>query len=132
MRIIDVDEANVDSQGFFCYMSKKKSEGYRRKLGWLKRRFAEGMKIKLLELPDRGFIEYIPGEYAWRKVDAKGYMFVHCLWIVGRSKGKGYATALLRECIRDAKKAKMRGVALMTSEANWLIGKRLMEKHGFE
>jgi len=131
MRIIDVDEANVDSQGFFCYMSKKKSEGYRRKLAWLERRFAEGMKIKLLELPDRGFIEYIPGEYAWRTVDAKGYMFVHCLWIVGKSKGKGYATALLRECIRDAKKAKMKGVALMTSENNWLIGKRLMEKHGF-
>jgi GNAT superfamily N-acetyltransferase len=113
-------------------MSKKKSAGYKRKLEWLRARFAEGMRIKLLELPDRGFIEYLPGEYAWRAVDAKGFMFIHCLWVVGKSKGKGYASALLNECIRDAEATKKKGVAMLTSEKNWLLKRRFLEKHGFE
>lgn len=132
MKIIDVDAGNVGRYGFFCYMSKRKSAGYQRKLQWLEARFSEGMRIKLLELPDRGFIEYIPGEFAWRTVDAKGYMFIHCLWIVGKSKGKGYATALLDACVRDAKRAKLKGVAMVTSKGNWLVGSDLLERHGFE
>jgi len=132
VKIIDVNEENVDDIGFFCYMSKKKSIGYKRKLEWLSARFSEGMRIKLLELPDRGFIEYLPGEHAWRAVDAKGYMFVHCLWVVGRSKGKGYASALLEECIENAAAEKMKGVAMLTSEKNWLLKRQFLEKHGFE
>ncbi len=130
--IIDINAANVDSQGFFCYMSKRKTEGFQRKLGWLKARFTEGMRIKLLELPDRGFIEYIPGEHAWRAVHADGYMFIHCLWVVGRSKGRGFGAALLEECIADAKRSKMKGVAMVASEKVWLVGKRILESHGFE
>ncbi len=132
MKILDVNDSNLDDLGFFCYMSKRKSAGYRRKRDWLKARFAEGMRVKLLELPDRGFIEYIPGEHAWRAVDAKGYMFIHCLWVVGKSKGKGFASALLDECLSDAKTAKMKGVAMLTSEKNWLLERRFLEVHGFE
>ncbi|UCE07082.1 MAG: GNAT family N-acetyltransferase, partial [bacterium] len=65
-KIIDVNSDNVEQTGFFCYMSKRKTEGFQRKLNWLKARFAEGMRIKMFDLPERGFIEYIPGEYAWR------------------------------------------------------------------
>jgi len=130
--LIEVDALNVEKAGFFCYMSKPKSEGYQRKLHWLKARFAEGMRIKMLQLPERGFIEYIPGEYAWRPVDARGYMFIHCLWIVGRSKKKGYASLLLNECIADAQKAGMQGVAMVTSQGNWLVDKKPLLKQGFE
>ncbi len=130
--LIEVDALNVEDAGFFCYMSKPKSEGYQRKLHWLKARFAEGMRIKMLRLPERGFIEYIPGEYAWRPVDARGYMFIHCLWIVGRSKKKGHATLLLNECIADAQKARMQGVAMVTSRGNWLVDKNPLLKLGFE
>ena len=132
IKIIDVNADNVEQTGFFCYMSKRKTEGFQRKLNWLKARFAEGMRIKMFELPERGFIEYIPGEYAWRAVDAKGYMFIHCLWVVGKSKGKGLAGVLLEECINDAKQSDMNGVAMVTSERVWLIGKKLLLKHGFE
>lgn len=131
VEIIDVNKDNVEDVGFFCLMSRKKSEGYQRKLSWLQDRFAEGMRIKLLKLPDRGFIEYIPGEYAWRSAEAKGYMFIHCLWVVGKSKGKGYATLLLNQCIEDARKAGMAGVAIATTQGNWLIGKKLFQRHGF-
>ena len=88
--IITVTAQNIETTGFFCYMSKKKSEGYGRKLKWLRDRFGEGMCIKLLKLPERGFIEYIPGEHAWRAIHADGYLFIHCLWVVGKSKGKGF------------------------------------------
>ena len=78
---------NVDETGFFCYMSKRKSEGYLRKLAWTKARFDEGMRIRMLRLPERGFIEYIPGEMAWRAVHAPGHMIIHCLWVIGSNQG---------------------------------------------
>jgi L-amino acid N-acyltransferase YncA len=129
--IIAVDRTNVDETGFFCYMSKRKSEGYLRKLAWTKARFDEGMRIRMLRLPERGFIEYIPGEIAWRAVHAPGYMIIHCLWVVGKSKGRGLGGRLLAECVADARKAGMVGVAMVTSEGNWLAGKKLLETQGF-
>jgi len=134
MNIIEVNRDNVSQTGFFCYMSKKKTEGYQRKLRWLKDRFFEGMKIRMLDLKQggRGFIEYVPGEYAWRAVNAEGYMFIHCIWVAGKSKGKGYGSLLLNECMRDAKRAGMKGVAMVTSERNWLAGKKFLEKNSFE
>ena len=86
----------------------------------------------MFELPERGFIEYIPGEFAWRAVDAKGYMFIHCLWVVGKSKGKGFGEILLNECIEDAKKQKMNGVAVLVSDDNWMANKKIFLKNGFE
>jgi len=132
LEIIDVQARNVKETGFFCYMSKRKTEGWRRKLLWLKARFAEGLKIKMLKLPERGFIEYIPGDYAWRAVRAKDYMVIHCLWVVGRSKGKGLATTLLEACIEDARRSGMKGVAMLASEGSYMKWKRFLAEHGFE
>jgi N-acetylglutamate synthase-like GNAT family acetyltransferase len=130
--LITITDANIDTHGFFCYMSKKKSEGYQRKLRWVKARLAEGMRIKMFPLPERGFIEYIPGEYAWRAVNADGYLFIHCLWVVGKSKGKGFGDALLQACIADAKQSGCKGVAMLTSEKVWLAKKALLVRNGFE
>lgn len=132
MRTIEVNEGNVSETGSFCRMSRRKSEGNQRKPRWLETRFAEGMRIKIIKEECRGFIEYIPGEYAWRPVKASGYMLIHCLWVVGKSRGKGCATFLLNECIRDARESGMQGVAMATSEGHWLMGKRLLVKKGFE
>jgi ribosomal protein S18 acetylase RimI-like enzyme len=134
MRIIDVTADNVEKTGFFCLMSRRKSEGYQRKLRWLHERFDEGLRIKMLDLSEggRGFIEYIPGEYAWRPVEASGYLFIHCLWVVGKSKGNGYAKLLLRECLADANRCGAQGVAMVTSEGNWLVGKKLLLSRGFK
>lgn len=134
MNIVEVNSENVSERGFFCYMSKRRSEGYQRKLKWLMDRFDEGLKIKMLDLRQggRGFIEYVPGEFAWRAVNAERYMFIHCIWVAGKSKGKGYATLLLNECVKDAKKTEMKGVAVLTSEGNWLVRKRFFLKHDFE
>jgi ribosomal protein S18 acetylase RimI-like enzyme len=134
VEVVAVDATNVAEQGFFCRKSKRKSEGNRRKLNWLNQRFSEGMKIKILYEHGRsvGFIEYIPGEFAWRAVKAKGYMVIHCLWVVGKSKGKGYGSRLLNECMEDARKMQKHGVVMVTSSRVWLAGKELLLKHGFE
>jgi hypothetical protein len=133
MRIIDVTPDNVEETGFFCLMSRRKSAGWQRKLAWLRRRFDEGLRIKMLDLAEggRGFIEYIPGEFAWRPVEASGFFFIHCLWVVGKSKGNGYATLLLKECLADARASGALGVAMVTSEGNWLVGKKLLLSRGF-
>jgi hypothetical protein len=92
------------------------------------------LKIKMLDLEQggRGFIEYVPGEFAWRAVNARGYMFIHCLWVVGQSRGKGYGKLLLNECIGEARRLGMKGVAVLTSERPWLTDTRFFLRHGFE
>jgi GNAT superfamily N-acetyltransferase len=129
-----VDAGNVDESGFFCYMSKRREAGYKQKRDWLEARFAEGLQIKILHEDggrDTAFIEYIPGEYAWRAVHAPGYMLIHCLWVVGKGKGKGYGRLLIEECIRDARAQKMKGVAMLTSDRTWLAGRDIFERNGF-
>lgn len=115
VEIVDVTEGNVQSAGFFCAMSKPDSKGYQDKLEWLKARFREGLKIKLIVRGGRGFIEYVPGEFAWRAIDAPRFMVIHCLWVVGRAKGRGSGAALLNECVRDARSQGMDGVAAVTA-----------------
>lgn len=134
VEIVTVDAANVEQYGFFCYKSKPKSAGYQQKLGWLKERLAEGMRIQILYEGSRsvGFVEYMPGEFAWRAVDAAGYMLIHCIWVVGKAKKKGYGTQLLDACIEDARQAGAHGVAMVTTSRVWLADKRLLVKAGFE
>jgi ribosomal protein S18 acetylase RimI-like enzyme len=133
IRIENVTADTVERSGFFCYRSKPKSEGYRRKRAWLDRRFAEGMRIRILREDGypRGFIEYLPAEHAWRAVHAAGTMAIHCLWVVGRGKGKGHGTRLLEACLEDAEREGMRGVTMVASSGHWLAGRALFERHGF-
>ena len=132
--VVTVDASNVDEHGFFCYKSKPKSSGYQWKLEWLRQRFTEGLRIKILWEGVRsfGFIEYIPGEYAWRAVEAPGHLVVHCLWVVGKGKGKGYGTLLLNECVDDARRMNKQGVVMLTSRGNWLANEKIFLKSGFE
>jgi GNAT superfamily N-acetyltransferase len=115
IEIVDVNASNVDELGFFCAMSRPELIGYQQKLAWAKERFREGLRIKIIRRGGRGFIEYMPGKYAWRAIIAPGYMVIHCLWVVGRAKGKGSGKALLEHCIRDAQAARMKGVAAVTA-----------------
>lgn len=130
--MLSVTSANLAEAGFFCMQSKQSSDGYRRKQAWLRERFAEGMQFKLLQSEGRGFIEYIPGERAWRALHATGYMVIHCLWVLGQGKGKGLGSFLLADCVNAARKAGMKGVAMVTSSGNWLAGEELLLKRGFD
>lgn len=134
IEIVSVDAASVEEYGFFCYKSKPKSVGYQQKLDWLRQRFAEGMRIKIVYDGKRsvGFIEYLPGEFAWRAVHAPGYLLVHCIWVVGRAKNQGYGRSLLGECLQDARQAGAHGVVAVTTSQPWLADKKLFLKAGFE
>ena len=134
VRVVTVDGNNLEQEGFFCYKSKPKSEGYINKRNWLENRFAEGMRIKIIYEGKRsvGFIEYIPGEYSWRAVYAPDYLVIHCLWVVGRCKKKGYGSILLEECLKDAREQNKAGLVIVSSSGNWLAGNKLFLKHNFK
>ncbi len=121
----------VDEYGFFCCTSKRDSEGWQAKRAWLEPRFAEGLKLYLLPKPLRGFVEFIPGEHAWRPIDAEGWMVIHCLWVVGKSKDQGAAKALLDRVVADARAAGARGVAAVASKHSFLTSPEFYEHHGF-
>ena len=132
--MITVNADNLDQQGFFCYMSKRKAPGYRQKRDWLAARLAEGLKLHMIhEIGGRtvGFIEYIPGEYAWRAVHALGYLLIHCLWVVGKGKGKGYGAHLIRTCLDDARAQGKHGVVTVATDRVWMAKKEIFIKHGF-
>jgi hypothetical protein len=136
IEIVDTDADNILKYGI-CGYSNVKRPGFLEKVEWLKERFSEGMKIKTLYSPrdgTQGMIEYVPGEYCWRPVEAVGYMFIHCIFVGFKRayKDRGYATLLLHECVADARKENMHGVAVTTRKGPFMAGRELFVKNGFE
>lgn len=135
LEIIDTNEDNIHNFKL-CFYKNIKQEGYKRKMEWLKQRFSEGLKYKVLYSANEGVvgaIEYIPGEYTWRAVEANGYMVIHCIFNEYRKyRGKGYGTLLLEESLKDAKRENMHGVAVVTRRGTWMAGNELFLKNGFK
>lgn len=136
---VNVDIGNVDETSFFCLQSRPTSPGYLRKRAWLDRRFAEGLQIRMLGrrernrwVGDRGLIEYIPGKSAWRGIEAEDYLVIHCLWVVGQSRGKGGAQKLLDICLEDATAGGFAGVAAVAAENGFTTGRKFYEHAGFK
>ena len=134
--IIDTTIDNISKYGVCGYKNIKK-EGFPEKFEWLKNRFPEGLKIKTLYSEKdgtQGMIEYIPGKYCWRPVDATGYMFIHCIFVGFKKiyQKKGYASLLLKECENDTQKQKLHGIAVVTRKGSFMAGKEIFIKNGFE
>jgi ribosomal protein S18 acetylase RimI-like enzyme len=128
--------ANYVELGCPCFMNPK-HEGHLLKLDWLKQRFSEGLTVKLLfidgEKKPIGFIEYVPGENAWRRVSAAGYLFIHCIWISpNKYKNNGNGSVLVNNCIEDARNKGKHGVAVIASTGAFMAGKELFIKNGFQ
>src|SRR5512137_2380302 len=120
--IVDTSADNIDGCSF-CGYKDANNLGHRRKTDWLKGRYAEGLRFKVLRsrrFGDIGMIEYALGNHAWRPVEAEGYLVIHCLMVHSKHKGKGLGTLLLNSCLRDAKKSKCRGVAVVTSSDSFM------------
>lgn len=136
MEIVSINEENlVQHPGVICFINPKNLT-FPLKIEWIKQRFLEGLRIKLLYTDERkkvaGYIEYVPGEYAWRAVSAAGYMFIHCLWIYpNENKNKGLGTQLIEECIADARQNNINGVAVITSKNAFMANSSLFVKNGF-
>jgi N-acetylglutamate synthase-like GNAT family acetyltransferase len=131
--IIDTNGENIEGCGF-CGYKDPNNLGHRRKTDWLKERYAEGLRFKVLrsrQFGDIGMIEYALGNQAWRPVEAEGYLVIHCLMVNGKHKGKGLGTLLLDSCLRDAKKSKCRGVAVVTGSDSFMARSDFFIKAGF-
>ena len=129
-----VGPANLCECGIGC-LTNPKHQGFQPKVEWLRRRFTEGLRFLLCrdgEGRPLGFLEYVPGEYAWRPVDAGGWLFVHCLWVYPRGQRiGGLGSRLIQACLEEARLARAIGVAAMVSEGPWMASKEVFLKNGF-
>ena len=132
VKIITLTESDLGAVQMFCGHSPTYRRGYNAKMKWLQARLHEGMHYTLLQVRGRnaGLIEYLPGEYAWRGVEAEGYLFIHCFWVIGRNRGHGYGHQLLKTCLADARGTN--GVAVVVSKTHWLPTPKIFLKNGFE
>jgi GNAT superfamily N-acetyltransferase len=132
IQILSLTESNLGKVQMFCGHSPTYRRGYRAKMEWIQARLREGMRYKLLRVNghNAGMLEYTPGEFAWRGVEARGYLFIHCLWVIGRNRGHGFGRQLLQEILEEARGTN--GVAVMVSKTHWLPTPKLFLKNGFE
>lgn len=132
VKIRTLAEPDLDRVQMFCGHSPTYRRGYDAKREWLRARLPEGMRYTLLTVNgyNAALVEYLPGEYAWRAVDAKGFLFIHCFWVMGQNRGHGYGRMLLDVCLQDARGTN--GVAVVVSKAHWLPTPKLFLKNGFE
>jgi hypothetical protein len=132
--IVEVTESNInDHPQAICFINPK-HEFYDKKVDWLKKQFQNGLKIQLLYIENEkrpvGFIEYCPGEFCWRPVDAKGYLFIHCLWTNGKKyQHRGLGTLLIKEAEKDVKDKL--GIAVVTSDKSFMTHREIFFKNGY-
>jgi N-acetylglutamate synthase-like GNAT family acetyltransferase len=136
IQILDLTPDNIADYGVCGYKNVKKHLELRNKIEWFREYYPKGLRIKALFSKKGGYqgmLEYIPGEYAHRPVSADGYMFIHCVFVGFKKefKGKGYASSLIDECIKEAKEANMYGVAVVTRKGSFMAKKDIFLKKGF-
>jgi hypothetical protein len=136
-QIIEITPENIADYGVCGYKDVEKHLELRKKIEWFKEYYPKGLRIKIILSKKGGYqgmLEYIPGKYAHRPVDAEGYMFIHCIFVGFKNefKGKGHASSLIDECIKDAKNEKMLGVAVVTRKGPFMAHNDIFLKKGFQ
>jgi len=134
--IINLTPENIANYGVCGYKDLNKHVELRRKIDWFKEYYPKGLRIKAIMSKTGGYqgmLEYIHGKYAHRPVAADDYMFIHCIFVgfKGPFKGKGLGSALIDECIKDAKDAGLHGVAVVTRKGPFMAKKDIFLKKGF-
>lgn len=136
-KILDLTPDSIADYGVCGYKDAKKHPELQKKIDWFTQYFPKGLRIKVISSAKgeyKGMLEYIPGEYAHRPVDAHGYLFIHCIFVGlhKEDKGKGYGTALIEACMNEAKDAGMDGVAVVTRKGSFMAADDIFIKLGFE
>lgn len=132
VEIVTVTAKNIDKTGFFCAANARGTPGWEAKRRWLEDRFADGLQMRLLGEGERGFIEFMPGARSWRAIDdADTFVVIHCLWVVGTSRGHGFAAELVDHAETWARDHGYRGVAALTGSGNWLISPGVLDHLGY-
>lgn len=106
---------------------KKHQKGVADKKEWIKSKLENGHVFRKLNVRGKIFIEYEPIETAWVPIVGKNYVYIYCLWVAGRYKGKGIAKELLEYAINDSKEKGMSGICTLASKRK----SPLWEKNSF-
>lgn len=132
---INLTPENLPNEHLCCIIrSKKAHPGVEAKRKWLSDRLREGHVFRKLNEKATVFIEYAPLETAWVPIIGDNYYYIHCLWVLGPYKGKGYAKSLMEYCLADAKEKGRSGICMLGSkkQKNWLSNQSFAKKFGFE
>lgn len=131
MDIKELDQNNIDGEHLCCAISDKKSTQIKRE--WLKERFSDGYRFYKIDQQGKAFIECVPAENAWAPIRADGYLFIDCFWVSGSLAKKGYGTALLERCVKEAKAARKKGLVAVcaNNKKPFLSDPKFYRKHGF-
>lgn len=132
--IVEINSSNIFEKGMCCSRNKK-SGGYNAKVEWTGLKCNNSLKLYLAK-DDKGvcigYIEYTDSEYAWRPVNAKNYLFIHCIVVLSKdSRNQAVGTELIKACEEDAKRRKKSGVCVMTSDGRWMAESKIFEKNGY-
>ena len=132
---INLTEENLPKEHLCCIIrSKKPHPGVEAKRQWLAARLKEGHVFRKLQVKAPVFIEYAPVETAWVPVEGPGFLYIYCLWVDPAWKGRGYGTALMNDCLEDARRQGKSGVCMLGAEKQkaWLSDQGFARKFGFE
>lgn len=133
-KIVFVTPENIyEHPQAICFINPKNSF-FKKKVDWYANEYKRGLRICLLYIPGEkkaaGFVEFVPGEYCWRAVNAADYMFIHCIWTTGKKiQHKGLGSILIKEVEKAAEG--MAGVAVMTSDNAFMAKKEIFLKNGY-
>jgi len=137
IKIIDLTPENIADYGVCGYKDVNKHIELRNKIDWYAEYYPKGLRIKAIITKTgvyQGMLEYIPGKYAHRPVNADGYLFIQCLFAGFKKefKEKGFASQLLDICTQEAESQKMKGVAVVTRKGSFMADNRIFLKMGFQ
>jgi hypothetical protein len=135
MKLIEVNNENIDKYGIYC-IKDKKAPGYEAKKNWYLSNFKTGLKLIIALNEDNvqmGFIEFAPAEKSWRPVDAKYYTFIHCIFVYpNKFRNNQVAESLINFAIEGAKAENCDGICTFTSKGAWISNDKIFKKLEFE
>jgi GNAT superfamily N-acetyltransferase len=132
--LIEVTPDNIGKTGVFCARNPK-SEAYRTKRDWYVERYTDGLRMFIMNSQEDkpiSFIEFVPGEYAWRPVAANEYVFIHCLYVYSKQdRERGIGSHMVEKAEQYAQSLCLNGVAVLASDGNWIANKRLFLRNNY-
>lgn len=116
MDFIQITKQNLETEHICCALANDNDIQVNSKKSWLSKELDEGLVFLKGNVRGKCFIEYLAAEKAWVPIEADGYLYINCFWISGKYKGQGYANALLKSCIEDAKRQNKKGLVILSSD----------------
>ncbi len=132
--LVQVTPDNLQEYGIYCNKNPK-SAGYQKKKAWFLKYYPKGLRLVIAEDEEGrplGFIEYIPGKYAWRPVHAPHDLFIQCLFVYpNQNRNMGIGRELVGLVIDDARRTGAKGVSTFASKGPWIANRELFAEMGF-